>query len=54
MAEKLIAIGMMGIQEGMKRQNAIPLWCHGEANLNDELTKEVSKTELERFLWRWM
>ena len=33
----------------MKRQDAILRWCHGEANLSDGLTKETSKTKLERF-----
>ena len=40
---------MMGIQEGMKRQNAILRWCHGEANLSDGLTKEAATTQSERF-----
>ena len=40
---------MMGIQEGMQRQNAILRWCHGEANLRDGLHKETAKTLLERF-----
>ena len=34
MEEKRTAIEMMGIQEGMKRQNAILPRIHGEANLN--------------------
>ena len=41
-------IEMMGIQEGMRRQNALLQWCHGEANLSDGLTKETAKTQLER------
>ena len=47
--EKRTAVEMMGIQEGMKRQNAVPRWCHGEANLSDGLTMETAKTQLERF-----
>ena len=49
MEEKRTAIEMMGIQECMRRQNAILRWCHGEANLSDGLTKETAKTQLERF-----
>ena len=49
MEEKRTAIEMMGIQEGIRRQNAILRWCHGEANLSDGLTKETAKTQLERF-----
>ena len=33
----------------MRRQGAIPQWCHGEANLSDGLSKETAKTQLERF-----
>ena len=40
----------MGIQEGMKRQNAILRMCRGEANLRDGLSKETAKTQLERFV----
>ena len=40
---KWTAIEMMGIQEGMKRQNAILRWCHGEANLRDGLHKFCCK-----------
>ena len=48
---------MLGIQEGIKRQNAILRWCHGEAKLSGGLTKETAKTQLERFhrdgyVWR--
>ena len=46
--KKRTAIKMMGIQEGMRRQNAILRWCHGEANLNDGLTKKTAKRQLER------
>ena len=49
MEEKRTAIEMMGIQEGMKRQNAVVRCCHGEANLSDGRTKETAKTQLERF-----
>ena len=49
MEVKRTAIDMMGIQEGMKRQNAIQGLCHGETNLSDGLTKETAKTQLERF-----
>ena len=49
MEEKRTALEMMGIQEGMRRQNAIARWCLGEANLSDRLTKERAKTQLERF-----
>ena len=42
MEEKRTAIEMMGIQEGLKRQNAFLRWCHGEANLSDGLTKETT------------
>ena len=49
MEEKRTAIEMMGIQEGMRRQNAILRWCYGEANLTNGLTKETAKTQLERF-----
>ena len=31
MEEKGTAIEIMGVQEGMKRQNAILRWCHGQA-----------------------
>ena len=54
MEEKWTAIEMMGIQEGMKRQNAILRWCHGEANLSDGLTKETAKNACGTLLWRWM
>ena len=48
MEEKRTAIEMMGIPEGMRRENVIPRWCHGEAHLSDELDKEtVKKTQLE-------
>ena len=40
--EERTAIEMIGIQEGMRRQNAILRWCHGEANLSDGLTKETA------------
>ena len=36
-------------KEGMRRQNAILRWCHGEANLSVGPTKETAKTLLERF-----
>ena len=49
MEEKRTAIEMMGIQEGVKRQISILRWCHGQANLSDGLTKETTKTQLERF-----
>ena len=49
MEEKRTAIDMMGIQEGMRRQNAILRWCHGEANLSDGQTMETTKTQKERF-----
>ena len=52
--EKRIAIEMMGIQEGMRRQNAIPRWCHGEVNLSDGHAKETAKIAVGTFLWRWM
>ena len=48
MEEKRTAIEMMGIQEGVKRQNATLRWCHGEANLSDGSTQETAKTQLER------
>ena len=40
--ENRTAIEILGIQEGMRRQNAILRWCHGEANLSDGLTKETA------------
>ena len=49
MEEKRTAIEMTGIQEGMKRQNAILRWCLREANLSDGLTKKTANTQLERF-----
>ena len=49
MEEKRTAIEMMGIQEGMKRQNAILRWCDRGANLSDGLTRETAKTQSERF-----
>ena len=42
-------IEMMGFQEGMKRQDAILRWCHGEAKFSVGQTKETSKTQLELF-----
>ena len=40
---------MLGIQEGIKRQNAILRWCHGEGHLSEGLTEETAKLQLERF-----
>ena len=50
--EKRTAIEMMGIQEGMRRQNAI--LRHGEVNLSDGHAKETAKISVGTFLWRWM
>ena len=47
--KKRTAFEMIGIQEGMRRQNPILRWCHGEAYPSDGLTKETAKTKLERF-----
>ena len=49
MEEKRTAIEMMGIQEGMRRQNALLRWCQGDPNLSDGQTKETANTHLERF-----
>ena len=43
MVEKRTAMEMMGIQEGLKRQNAILRWCHGEAKLSDGLPRKRKK-----------
>ena len=48
-------IEIMGVQEGMKRQNAILRWCHGDANLSDGLTTETAKKKLDgTLLWQWL
>ena len=49
MEEKRTAIEMLGIQEGIAKQDAVVRWCHGEANLSDGLTKETAKTQLDNF-----
>ena len=47
--EERTAVEMMGIQEGMRRPDAILRRCHAEANLSGGPTKETAKKHLERF-----